>query len=425
MPRRIEKTIFISYRRINMPWALAIYQNLTARGYDVFFDFQSINSGDFEQSIIGNIKARAHFLVVLTPSALERCNNPGDWLRREIETALDEKRNIIPLFLEGFSFGSPSIAQYLTGKLALLKNYNGLNVPADYFNEAMDRLVNRFLNVPLDAVLHPVSSALQRVVDQQQTAANLAKTVEQQELSAQEWYEQGRKHTDANEYDQAIRSFSEAIRLAPELAYAYYGRGFSLRQKGDLTGSIRDFDEAIRLDPDYAESYAERGTASYDTGNYPAALKDYETYIRLNGANKQAAKDFLPTIQEKVKPARTSEEWYTEGRRQIDLENYEEAIRCFSEAIRLKPTMAYAYYGRGFSLHRKGDLNNALKDFDQSIRLQPDYVESYAERGAIYFALGKHQAALTDYETYIRMNGQNKKSAQEFIRTIQKKLNVK
>ena len=122
---RIEKTVFISYRRTNLPWALAIYQNLTHHGYDVFFDYESINSGDFEQIILGNIKARAHFIVILTPSALERCNEPGDWLRREIEAAIEQKRNIVPLFLEGFNFGSPSIAKYLTGKMALLKKYNG------------------------------------------------------------------------------------------------------------------------------------------------------------------------------------------------------------------------------------------------------------------------------------------------------------
>lgn len=425
MPGRIEKTVFISYRRTNMPWALAIFQNLTARSYDVFFDFQSINSGDFEQIIVGNIRARAHFLVILTPSALERCKEPGDWLRREIETALDEKRNVIPLFLEGFSFGSPSISQYLTGKLALLKNYNGLNVPADYFNEAMDRLANRFLNVPLDAVLHPVSRALQIAVDLQQTAASQARAVEQQELSAQEWYERGRKHVDAEEHDQAIRCFSEAIQRAPDLSFAYYGRGFSLRRKGDIANSIKDLNEAIRLNPDYAESYAERGTASYDAGDYPAALADYETYIRLNGINKQSAQDFVPTIREKFKPERTAEEWYTEGRRQIEVENYDEAIRCFDEAIRLSPAFGYAFYGRGFSHHRKGEFENALQDFDQAIRLQPSYAESYAERGAIYFETGDYQAALNDYEAYLRMNGQNQKGAQDFIRTIKKKLNEK
>src|ERR1700686_3033496 len=101
---RIEKTVFISYRRTNIPWALAIFQSLTYHGYDVFFDYIGIASGDFERVILGNITARAHFLVLLTPSALERCGDPADWLRREIETALRGQRNIVPLMLEGCGF---------------------------------------------------------------------------------------------------------------------------------------------------------------------------------------------------------------------------------------------------------------------------------------------------------------------------------
>jgi len=49
---RIEKTVFISYRRANFPWALAIYKELHHDGYDVFFDYLSINAGDFETAII-------------------------------------------------------------------------------------------------------------------------------------------------------------------------------------------------------------------------------------------------------------------------------------------------------------------------------------------------------------------------------------
>src|SRR3954462_11906469 len=105
----IEKTVFLSYCRTNAPWALAIYQDLTQHGYDVFFDFTGIASGDFERVILENIKARAHFLVLLTPSALERCIEPDDWLRREIETALATRRNVVPLMLEGFDFATPVI----------------------------------------------------------------------------------------------------------------------------------------------------------------------------------------------------------------------------------------------------------------------------------------------------------------------------
>ncbi|HXZ67763.1 MAG TPA: toll/interleukin-1 receptor domain-containing protein, partial [Alphaproteobacteria bacterium] len=183
----IEKTVFISYRRTNAPWALAIFHDLTQHGYDAFFDFQGIASGDFERVILENIRSRAHFLILLTPSALERCGDPGDWLRREIETALETQRNIVPLMLEGL----PSISKRLTGRLAALKQYNALHVPTDYFDEAMARLREKFLNVPLEAVFHPASAPAQQAAVAQQAAASAAQAVSQRELTAQEWFEKG------------------------------------------------------------------------------------------------------------------------------------------------------------------------------------------------------------------------------------------
>jgi TIR domain-containing protein len=176
---RVEKTVFISYRRTDVYTALAVYENLKNQGYDVFFDYTSISSGDFEQIITSNIKARAHFVLILTPTALERCNEPGDWLRREIEIAIDEKRNIVPLFFKGFRFGTPSVSEILTGELRSLNRYNGLNVHEDYFHEAMQRLRTQFLNFPLNTVLHPVSTEVRNVVREEQLAAD--KALEQME----------------------------------------------------------------------------------------------------------------------------------------------------------------------------------------------------------------------------------------------------
>jgi hypothetical protein len=79
-----------------------IFQDLTQHGYDVFIDYDGIASGNFETAILENIRARAHFLALLTPTALERCADPKDWMRREIEAALDSRRNIVPLMLAGF-----------------------------------------------------------------------------------------------------------------------------------------------------------------------------------------------------------------------------------------------------------------------------------------------------------------------------------
>jgi hypothetical protein len=169
---RIEKTVFVSYRRTDELWGQAIFQNLTLHGYDVFIDYDGIASGNFEAVILENIKARAHFLVLLTPTALERCRDPKDWMRREIEAALDSQRNIVPLMLEGFDFGTPAIASQLTGKLAALKEYNGLEIPkVRFFSSEMERLRDKFLNMPIDAVLHPASVSAQQVAKEQKDKA--------------------------------------------------------------------------------------------------------------------------------------------------------------------------------------------------------------------------------------------------------------
>jgi hypothetical protein len=169
---RIEKTIFLSYRRTDEWVGVAIFQDLTQHGYDVFIDYDGIASGNFEAVILENIRARAHFLILLTPTALERCSDPKDWMRREIEAALDSQRNIVPLMFAGFDFRTPTTASQLTGKLAELKDYNGLKIPeASFFSSQMERLRDKFLNVPVDAVLHTASVSAQQVAKEQKDKA--------------------------------------------------------------------------------------------------------------------------------------------------------------------------------------------------------------------------------------------------------------
>ena len=215
MPQ-IEKTVFISYRRTNIYNALAVYQDLTAHGYDVFLDYERINSGDFSQVIVENIKARAHFIVILTPSALERCDDPNDWLRKEIECALDNKRNIVPLMMEGFDYSSPSIENHLVGKLSLLKNYNAQWVPAEFFQEAMARVRDRFLHTTIESVLHPLSTSANNEAKQQKIIADAQAIVTENTLTAEEYFEQGFQHVENHNYDDAIISYSEVISLMPE-----------------------------------------------------------------------------------------------------------------------------------------------------------------------------------------------------------------
>ena len=378
---RIEKTVFISYRRTNFPWALAICQDLTQHGYDVFFDFTGLSGGDFEAVILENIHARAHFLVLLTPSALERCGEPGDWLRREIEAALDSRRNIVPLMLEGFDFGTPSISSELTGRLAVLKQYNAMSAPPEYFDAAMAKLRDKFLNVPLDAVLHPASLAAQQVATEQKDAVATAPTVAEEALTAQQWFERG---VNATDHDEEIRFNSEAIRLKPDYPEAFYNRGLARFNKGDWDGALADYNEAIRLKPGNPSNFNNRGITRYNKGDFDGAIADYDEAIRLKPDHGNA--------------------YYNRGNARKAKGDLDAAIADYDQAIRFQPDDPLNFYNRGLAHYNKGDMDNAISDYSQAIRLQPDYALAFNNRGVARDAKGDHDGALQDYNEAIRLD---------------------
>ncbi|NJK33974.1 MAG: tetratricopeptide repeat protein, partial [Oscillatoriales cyanobacterium SM2_2_1] len=102
------------------------------------------------------------------------------------------------------------------------------------------------------------------------------------ERKAELCQEQGRLlHAGAN-YRGAIDCRSEAIRLNPDYARAYYNRALAKSDLGDKEGAIADYSEAIRLNPDHAYAYNNRGVAKYELGDKEGAISDLREAARLN-----------------------------------------------------------------------------------------------------------------------------------------------
>ncbi|MBI1282504.1 MAG: SUMF1/EgtB/PvdO family nonheme iron enzyme [Anaerolineaceae bacterium] len=143
-----QKTVFISYRRTQSKHlARSIYMDLKANGWDVFFDINSIDSGDFDKIILNQVGARAHFILLISTDSLTRCVNDGDWVLREIQEAVRLGRNIVPIIEEGADFNRE--VSYLPLDLrAILIKKSALSLPNDYFEAGMDKLRTRFLKTP-------------------------------------------------------------------------------------------------------------------------------------------------------------------------------------------------------------------------------------------------------------------------------------
>lgn len=90
--------IFISYRREGgAQYARTLQLMLERKGYKVFLDYDELTDGQFSAKIDEAIRNSTIFVIVLSKGALGRCVNDGDWVRREIETAIETNKRIVPV----------------------------------------------------------------------------------------------------------------------------------------------------------------------------------------------------------------------------------------------------------------------------------------------------------------------------------------
>ena len=128
--------IFISYRRDAFESANLFATRLKALGYRVFFDVETMNAGKFNEQLLDVISKCKDFILVLSPNALDRCNDEGDWVRREVMCAMEHKKNIIPIMLSGFVWPSE-----MPEGMEELCNYQALApAPNTYYDLQVQRL---------------------------------------------------------------------------------------------------------------------------------------------------------------------------------------------------------------------------------------------------------------------------------------------
>lgn len=133
--------IFISYRRDGgESLAHLLYERLTREGYRVFLDVESLRSGKFNIALYTEIQNCTDFLLLLPPHGLDRCADPEDWVRLEIEHALRCGKNIVPIMMRGFEF--PNV---LPPSLSALPGYNGVKADLELFDGVILRLKNQLL----------------------------------------------------------------------------------------------------------------------------------------------------------------------------------------------------------------------------------------------------------------------------------------
>ena len=100
--------VFISYRHSDgKDKAISLEANFEKAGCRTFRDDNELRRGAFDKKIEIAVLDAPVFVMVLTSDYFERCNQEGDWVRREIDLAIENGKVIIPINYNGVLKGVP------------------------------------------------------------------------------------------------------------------------------------------------------------------------------------------------------------------------------------------------------------------------------------------------------------------------------
>ncbi|UCD86864.1 MAG: tetratricopeptide repeat protein [Desulfobacterales bacterium] len=129
-------------------------------------------------------------------------------------------------------------------------------------------------------------------------------------------------YSQVRHWDNATALFKHAVDVTTENYVAHFNLGFALAKQGRTKEAIRHYSEALRINPAWAEAHNILGNALARQGNLRVAVSHY------------------------------------------------------SEALRIKPAMAETHNNLGLALQMLGRLEEAVPHFRQALRIKPDYTQA-------------------------------------------------
>jgi tetratricopeptide (TPR) repeat protein len=198
----------------------------------------------------------------------------------------------------------------------------------------------------------------------------------------QAWYNRGIALDDLGRFEEAIASYDQAVKLKPDDHEAWNNRGIALDDLERFEEAITSYDQAVKWKPDKHEAWYNRGNALFNLGRFEEAITSYDQAVKLKPDYHEA--------------------WNNRGIALDDLERFEEAIASYDQAVKLKPDKHEAWYNRGIALRNLERFEEAIASYDQTLKFKPDYHEAWNNRGIALRNLGRFEEAIASYDQALK-----------------------
>jgi Flp pilus assembly protein TadD len=218
-----------------------------------------------------------------------------------------------------------------------------------------------------DDVGEPAQGSLELLV------ADLGRQIKESPNNARLYLDRGKNYFWLQQFDNAIKDFTQALSLNDGLDAAYFGRGMAYGRNKELKRGIDDLSVYIRRNPKSSIAYTKRGVRHIWNKDFKRARDDLMKAVALDSKNAEAHDDLGVALAQ--------------------LGKYEDAVGHFIKSKTLDPSYQKAHHNLAMILYMIGDLDNALPVVNDALRLAPKNRGSLMLKSTILDGLGNKQEA--------------------------------
>ncbi len=203
----------------------------------------------------------------------------------------------------------------------------------------------------------------------------------------------GHNYLQYQNYNEAIKAFSKAIKKAPNDYSAWYSRAIAYQKAGMLEKAVKDFLKTDELNPKLMNTETSLADIYVRMKNYKAAEKIYKKVLFHNSKNAHAWSE-LGIIQAKHKQYMAS------------IESFTNVLKIQSDSVQSAKNYG-VWYSRALAYQRMGMLFKAIEDYEKALELNPGCTKCIERLAPAYIKVKKYKEAKDIYSIAIELQPDN------------------